>query len=119
MFGTAGMECLGDCFECSLHQPVLRNRMRQPGGALGTNQNATGRNTAKVMTSGVRRLMPIECERLQGILDDYTLIPWRGGTATDGHRYKAIGNGMAVPCVGWVLRKVHQAWERMRETMCA
>ena len=44
--------------------------------ALGTNQNATGRNTAKVMASGVRRLTPRECERLQGMPDDWTKIPW-------------------------------------------
>ncbi len=82
--------------------------------AIGTNANATGRNTAKVMTpggedtaQGVRRLTPKECERLQGIPDDHTLIPYRGKPAADGPRYKAIGNGMAVPCVGWVLQRIH------------
>jgi DNA (cytosine-5)-methyltransferase 1 len=75
--------------------------------ALGTNANATGRNTAKVMASGVRRLTPRECERLQGIPDDHTLVPYRGKPAADGPRYKAIGNGMAVPCVGWILRRIH------------
>ena len=83
-------------------------------GALGTNQNATGRNTAKVMASGVRRLTPRECERLQGLPDDYTLIPFRGKPAADGPRYKAIGNGMAVPCIGWVIGRVNWAWLRVR-----
>lgn len=46
--------------------------------ALGTNANATGRNTAKIMCGGVRRLTPRECERLQGFPDDYTLIPKSG-----------------------------------------
>lgn len=48
----------------------------------------------------VRRLMPRECERLQGFPDDWTLIPWKGRPAEecpDGPRYKAIGNSMAVP----------------------
>ena len=80
--------------------------------ALGTSANATGRNTAKVMASGVRRLTPRECERLQGLPDDYTRIPWRGQSTEncpDGPRYKAIGNGMAVPCVRWVLEMIENA----------
>jgi DNA (cytosine-5)-methyltransferase 1 len=52
----------------------------------------------------VRRLMPVECERLQGMPDDYTLITYRGKPA----RYKAIGNSMAVPCVAWVGRRLLQ-----------
>lgn len=68
-----------------------------------------GGNKAHVLANAVRRLMPIECERLQGIPDNYTLIPWRGGMAPDGPRYKAIGNGMAVPCIGWVIAQVDRA----------
>jgi DNA (cytosine-5)-methyltransferase 1 len=58
-----------------------------------------------VIGSGVRRLTPRECERLQGMPDDYTLIPWRGKPAEDcpdGPRYKAIGNSKAVPVVRWI-----------------
>jgi DNA (cytosine-5)-methyltransferase 1 len=44
--------------------------------SMGTNQNATGRNTPKTLTgSAVRRLTPRECERLQGFPDDYTKVP--------------------------------------------
>jgi len=50
----------------------------------------------------VRRLMPLECERLQGMPDNYTLVPYRGKLAADAPRYKAIGNSMAVPCVAWL-----------------
>lgn len=50
----------------------------------------------------VRRLMPLECERLQGMPDNYTLVPYRGKPAADTPRYKAIGNSMAVPCVAWL-----------------
>ncbi|MCL5746031.1 MAG: DNA cytosine methyltransferase, partial [Acidobacteria bacterium] len=50
----------------------------------------------------VRRLTPRECERLQGFMDDYTLIPYRGKLAADGPRYKAIGNSMAVPVMSWI-----------------
>lgn len=59
--------------------------------------------------SGVRRLTPRECERLQGFPDDHTLIPWRGRPAAecpDGPRYKAIGNSKAVPVVRWIGRRL-------------
>lgn len=54
----------------------------------------------------VRRLMPLECERLQGMPDNYTLVAYRGRPAADGPRYKAIGNSMAVPCVEWLGRRI-------------
>lgn len=53
----------------------------------------------------VRRLTPVECERLQGMPDNWTRIPWRGKPADecpDGPRYKAIGNSIAVPCLRWI-----------------
>lgn len=45
---------------------------------------------------GVRRLTPTECERLQGFPDGWTQVPYRGKPASDGPRYKALGNSMAV-----------------------
>jgi DNA (cytosine-5)-methyltransferase 1 len=54
----------------------------------------------------VRRLMPRECERLQGFPDDYTLIPYRGKPAADGPRYKALGNSMAVPVMRWIGQRI-------------
>jgi DNA (cytosine-5)-methyltransferase 1 len=51
----------------------------------------------------VRRLTPIECERLQGFPDGFTNIPWRKkDTSPEGLRYKALGNSMAVPCMQWI-----------------
>ena len=58
-----------------------------------------------LIDSAVRRLTPVECERLQGMADNYTLIPWRGKPASecpDGPRYKAIGNSKAVSVVRWI-----------------
>jgi DNA (cytosine-5)-methyltransferase 1 len=57
----------------------------------------------------IRRLMPVECERLQGMPDHYTRVPYRGKPATDTPRYKAIGNSMAVPCLVWLGRRLQQA----------
>ncbi len=53
-------------------------------------------------TATVRRLTPTECERLQGFPDGYTDIELRGKTASDGARYKALGNSMAVPVMRWI-----------------
>jgi DNA (cytosine-5)-methyltransferase 1 len=70
--------------------------------------NAGGREghlVGKEMT--VRRLTPIECERLQGFPDDYTNIPWRKKLESpDGPRYKAMGNSMAVPVMKWIGKKI-------------
>ncbi|EHM55434.1 hypothetical protein HMPREF9080_00740 [Cardiobacterium valvarum F0432] len=62
----------------------------------------------------VRRLTPRECERLQGMPDDHTKIPWRGKPVDycpDGPRYKAIGNAMAVPVMRWIGRRMQQYLE--------
>lgn len=68
-----------------------------------------GRNHGQenAISSGmiVRRLTPVECERLQGFPDNHTLISWRGKEAAecpDGPRYRAIGNSMAVPVMRWI-----------------
>lgn len=50
----------------------------------------------------VRRLTPVECERLQGFPDGHTDILHNGKPAADGPRYKAIGNSKAVPCIQWI-----------------
>src|SRR5690606_2044024 len=55
-----------------------------------------GQNMVSVKMK-VRRLTPVECERLQGFPDNHTAVPHRGKPAADGPRYKAIGNSMAVP----------------------
>lgn len=58
---------------------------------------------------GVRRLTPRECERLMGLPDDYTRIPWRGKPAEkcpDGPRYRAIGNSWVIPEVRWLGERI-------------
>jgi DNA (cytosine-5)-methyltransferase 1 len=54
----------------------------------------------------VRRLTPTECERLMGLPDGYTDIDFNGKPAPDSKRYKAIGNGMAVPCSDFIMRRI-------------
>ena len=61
----------------------------------------------------VRRLTPVECERLQGFPDGYTNIPWRKKPeAPDGPRYKALGNSMAVPVMQWIGERIAAATRR-------
>ncbi len=75
---------------------------------------SSGTNLAPSVMHGVavRRLTPIECERLQGFPDNHTLIGWRGKDAAecpDGPRYKAIGNSMAVPVMRWIGERIAAA----------
>jgi DNA (cytosine-5)-methyltransferase 1 len=68
-----------------------------------------------VAAAQVRRLMPEECEPLQGFEVGYTRIPWRGKPAEDcpdGPRYKALGNSWAVPVARWVGTRITQHLEQ-------
>ena len=65
----------------------------------------------------VRRLTPLECERLQGLPDGYTKIPYRGKPpeeCPDTPRYKALGNGWAVNCARWIAQRIQR---QDKETM--
>ena len=53
----------------------------------------------------IRRLTPLECERLQGFPDGWTDIPG----ASDSARYKALGNSVAIPCVEFVMGRIAAA----------
>ncbi|MBS3927741.1 MAG: DNA cytosine methyltransferase [Sphingomonadales bacterium] len=71
--------------------------------AAGGGIPAPGQATAR---TAVRRLTPRECERLQGFPDDYTNIARNGKDTTDGPRYKALGNSMAVPVMRWIGERI-------------
>lgn len=65
-------------------------------------------NPPGVVTSlQVRRLTPVECERLQGFPDGYTDIRFGGKSTPDGPRYKALGNSMAVPVMRWIGERIN------------
>jgi len=55
-------------------------------------------------TMAVRRLTPLECERLMGWPDDHTRYKADGTEQTDGHRYKQCGNGVASPVAQWIAK---------------
>lgn len=74
---------------------TLRAQGGDNGGGSENLVKENGRNL-------IRRLTPLECERLQGFPDGWTLIPG----ASDSARYKALGNSVAIPCVDFVLRGI-------------
>lgn len=86
------------------------NRSRAEGG-LPASTMSKGSNMHVATAMQVRRLTPMECERLQGFPDGYTQIPWRKKPADqcpDGPRYKALGNSWAVPVVRWIGKRIEQ-----------
>ena len=89
--------------------------IKRTGGALSggsetlivvhNRQGADNTNVIYANKKKVRRLTPLECERLQGFPDNYTRIAWRNKPAEqcpDTPRYMAIGNSMAVPVIRWI-----------------
>lgn len=87
----------------------------QGSGVTSRTGNGSGINEEKCFTLNqidvhgvsrnmrVRRLTPIECERLQGFPDGYTDVR---ETCPDGPRYKALGNSMAVPVMRWIGKRI-------------
>jgi site-specific DNA-cytosine methylase len=79
--------------------------VRIQGGVINTLQArmGTGGNNMPLISepkTQVRRLTPIECERLQGFPDD-----WTAGQS-DSQRYKQMGNAVAVPVVEWIIQNI-------------
>lgn len=99
------------------HAPAIAfnaNESFAGSGGVAVEHSATlksghgGGSTIPAIAQGwaVRRLLPIECERLQGFPDGHTTVPWRGGIMPDGPRYKMLGNSMAVNAMRWIGRRI-------------
>ena len=100
--------------EPKIFQQNQRNEVRYMGedgsisGALSSDSGAKQTNYVH-QKAVIRRLTPVECERLQGFPDNYTQIPWRGKDkkdCPDSHRYKALGNAMAVPVIRFLGKNI-------------
>ena len=100
-----GFSCKDSSADAVEISPTLRSM-----GHDGSHANAGGQ-VACVTQMAVRRLTPEECERLQGFPVGYTNVPHRGKPASDGPRYKALGNSMAVPCIAWIGLRIKKAIE--------
>ena len=86
---------------------LMRMREGKPGGGKGPlisdNKSltiATANDQTLLNEGTVRRLTPVECERLQGFPDD-----WTAGQS-DSARYKQMGNAVAVPVVEWLIQNI-------------
>jgi DNA (cytosine-5)-methyltransferase 1 len=113
-FGTGGGNVPLVNNEAITFQP---GNLRREAGADPSSTTTTttlkasaGDQTPHVATPmAVRRLTPVECERLQGFPDNWSRISWKGKPETecpDGPRYKACGNSMAVPVMRWIGERI-------------
>lgn len=98
--------------QCVAFAQNTRNEVREME-VVGALAAQPGMKQQSYLRNGmhVRRLTPVECERLQGFPDNYTRIPWRNKPAElcpDGPRYKALGNSMAVPVMKWIGERIEQ-----------
>jgi DNA (cytosine-5)-methyltransferase 1 len=92
-----------------LNQITSPANRSQPDPAVHHTLTATSCPPHLASPWAVRRLTPVECERLQGFPDDFTRIPYRGKPADqcpDGPRYKALGNSWAVNCAEWIGERI-------------
>jgi DNA (cytosine-5)-methyltransferase 1 len=94
-----------NCFRSPDADPSTGCGIGEAGEAMFT--ITKGDHHAVATPMAVRRLTPVECERLQGFPDGYTNIPWRkAAESPDGPRYKALGNSWAVPVVAWIGQRI-------------
>lgn len=100
--------------EALVYQPViLKEKEGKPGGGKGPlyGDKSFTLNCSQDQTliwQGVRRLTPLEAERLQGFQDGYTDIEFRGKHAVDSVRYKALGNSMCVNVMRWIGERIQK-----------
>ncbi len=95
-------------------QAVAFNARQDPiHGPVTGPLDTVGATQAVAQGLAVRRLTPTECERLMGVPDGYTAVPYRGKPAADGPRYKALGNSFAVNVMRWIGQRI-KAFEDAR-----
>jgi DNA (cytosine-5)-methyltransferase 1 len=87
------------------HEPVIAFDWQSGGDCRGLEPRETAQPFG---AESVRRLTPVECERLMGFPDNFTLVPHNGKLAADGPRYRALGNSMAVPVVSWIGERIQE-----------
>jgi len=101
---------MGDNQIATAHAFKIRGGSGNGGkGYLGSDEKAftisCGQDQQIFQQMAVRRLTPVECERLQGFPDNYTNIK---DNCPDGPRYKALGNSMAVPVMRWIGERINK-----------
>ncbi|MGN0872454.1 MAG: DNA (cytosine-5-)-methyltransferase [Victivallales bacterium] len=103
------------CGECSPQINAKAGTLRAEGENRPSRPSNIVCNPSGKQT--VRRLLPVECERLMGFPDNWTRIPWRGKSAEDcpdSPRYKACGNSMCVNVMRWIGMRIENVERRMK-----
>ena len=124
--GQGGAEITNDgtcpTLTCNHEAPITAFNCKQTELSAGPQSpplRATGSRDDQDVS--VRRITPTEYERLQGFSDGHTAVGWRGKDPVDcpdSHRYKAVGNSMAVPVIAWVGKRI-QASIKKQEGLAA
>jgi DNA (cytosine-5)-methyltransferase 1 len=88
-------------------------------GTLQSKPQGYSLNYQNPIRSGyiVRRLLPVECERLQGYPDGWTESGHDGKPVSDTRRYQMLGNSVAVPCVAYILMSVAEEMNKFKEAV--
>lgn len=112
----AGRTGKGDSAQCVAFMENVRSELRvsEQTDSLTGGGGKPGQGYAAALINmptgwAVRRLTPIECERLMGMPDNYTRIPWRGKPAEgcpDGPRYKCLGNSIDTHTLRWIGERI-------------
>ncbi len=106
----------------AIAENVIGRQIKNGGNGIGVleelayTQNATG-VMGVCHNAFVRRLLPVECERLMGFPDNWTRIPWRGKPeeeCPDSHRYKACGNSMCVNVMRWIGMRIELTERKLK-----
>lgn len=120
--GVAREECFPIDMRNATRDADKKDDVNRQGSGIG--QDGSPAPTVTANTSGVcwrgtvRRLLPVETERLMGFPDNWTRIPWRGKPAEqcpDGPRYKACGNSFCVNCMEWIGERIEKAERELQE----
>jgi len=107
--GTAGAAVAQPMAYTTKMHNTTSNQAGKVYEEYSTSLDANSPPPALLTAMAVRRLTPVECERLQGFPDNYTNIPWRKkDESPDGPRYKALGNSWAVPVVAWIGKRIQE-----------
>ena len=115
------MECVPLDIKNTTRDPDKKDEQNRQG--VGVGEDGAPMNTITSSSvpgvgwqSTVRKLLPVECERLMGMPDNHTRIAWKGKSeeeCPDAPRYKACGNSMCVNVMAWIGHRIQAVEERL------
>lgn len=102
-----------DCRNLRESEEVSGTLQAKSNGGYSLNYTNPVRTNKSGVPYVVRKLTPLECERLQGFPDGWTDVPFKGKPAPDTRRYRALGNSMAVPVMCWIGKRISSVEEEL------